>query len=90
MSSVSHGVSIKVPSHITVHFYVTIFGDAETRLLMHIKGLLPWLCLQLSKDLVVILQQQYQKTCSIAANISIWCREKSLDGLASVFMALSR
>ncbi|KAK9134183.1 hypothetical protein Syun_013513 [Stephania yunnanensis] len=36
------------------------------------------------------LQQQYQKACSVAANISIWCRAKSLDELAAVFFAYSR
>lgn len=94
MSTVSHGVSIEVLSRITVHSCDSIFGDAETRLLMHITGLLPWLCLQLSKDSLVgpasPLQQQYQKACSVAANISIWCRAKSLDELATVFAAYSR
>lgn len=94
ISTVSHGVSIEVLSRITVHSCDSIFGDAETRLLMHITGLLPWLCLQLSKDTVVgptsPLQQQHQKACSVAANIAIWCRTKSLDELATVFMAYSR
>ncbi|XP_042970437.1 uncharacterized protein LOC122302991 isoform X1 [Carya illinoinensis] len=94
MSTVSHGVSIEVLSRITVHSCDSIFGDAETRLLMHITGLLPWLCLQLSKDPIVRpaspLQQQYKKACSVAANISIWCQAKSLDELATVFMAYSR
>ncbi|XP_050270352.1 uncharacterized protein LOC126714302 [Quercus robur] len=94
MSTVSHGVSIEVLSRITVHSCDSIFGDAETRLLMHITGLLPWLCLQLSKDPLMgpasPLQQQYQKACSVAANISIWCRAKSLDELATVFAAYSR
>ncbi|KAA8547862.1 hypothetical protein F0562_004291 [Nyssa sinensis] len=94
ISSVSHGVSIEVLSRITVHSCDSIFGDAETRLLMHITGLLPWLCLQLSQDSAVgpasPLQQQHQKACSVAANLSIWCRAKSLDELATVFMAYSR
>lgn len=94
MSSVSHGVSIEVLARITVHSCDSIFGEEETRLLMHISGLLPWLCLQLCKDPVMgptsPLQQQYQKACSVAANISVWCRAKSLDGLATVFMAYSR
>ncbi|KAK1562074.1 hypothetical protein Q3G72_005797 [Acer saccharum] len=94
MSTVSHGVSIEVLSRITVHSCDSIFGDAETRLLMHITGLLPWLCLQLSKDAVVgpasPLQQQYQKACSVAANIAVWCRAKLLDELGTVFMAYSR
>ncbi|MCI22219.1 protein furry-like, partial [Trifolium medium] len=83
MSNVSHSVSIDVLSRITVHSCDSIFGDAETRLLMHIIGLLPWLCLQLSKDPVIgpasPLQHQYQKACSVAANIAIWCQAKSLD-----------
>ncbi|KAM7516661.1 hypothetical protein LguiA_006244 [Lonicera macranthoides] len=91
MSTVSHGVSIEVLSRITVHSCDSIFGDAETRLLMHITGLLPWLCLQLNQDAAVgptsPLLQQYQKACSVAANIAIWCRAKSLDELATVFMA---
>ncbi|KAK6928032.1 Cell morphogenesis central region [Dillenia turbinata] len=94
MSTVSHSVSIEVLSRITLHSCDSIFGDAETRLLMHITGLLPWLCLQLSKDSIVgpasPLQQQYQKACSVAANISLWCRAKSLDELATVFMAYSQ
>ncbi|RDX71843.1 Protein furry-like-like protein, partial [Mucuna pruriens] len=94
MSSVSHSVSIDVLSRTTVHSCDSIFGDAETRLLMHIIGLLPWLCLQLSKEPVVgpasPLQHQYQKACSVAANIAIWCRAKSLDELATVFMIYSR
>ncbi|KAL3844561.1 hypothetical protein ACJIZ3_001964 [Penstemon smallii] len=91
MSTVSHGISVEVLSQITVPSCDSIFGDAETRLLMHITGLLPWLCLQLSQDAVVgpasPLQQQYQKACSVATNIAIWCRSKSLDELATVFMA---
>ncbi|GAV60082.1 MOR2-PAG1_N domain-containing protein/MOR2-PAG1_C domain-containing protein/MOR2-PAG1_mid domain-containing protein [Cephalotus follicularis] len=94
MSTVSHGVSIEFLSRITVHSCDSIFGDAETRLLMHITGLLPWLCLQLCNDPVVgpasPLQHQYQKACSVAANISMWCHAKSLDDLATVFMAYSR
>ncbi|XP_022133954.1 cell polarity protein mor2 isoform X2 [Momordica charantia] len=94
MSTVSHGFSIEVLSRITVHSCDSIFGDAETRLLMHITGLLPWLCLQLSKDPLTgpasPLQQQHQKACSVASNISNWCRAKSLDELAIVFMAYSR
>ncbi|XP_073157225.1 uncharacterized protein [Henckelia pumila] len=90
-SPVSHGVSIKVLSQITVPSCDSIFGDAETRLLMHITGLLPWLCLQLGQDAVVgpasPLQQQYQKACSVATNIAIWCHAKSMDELATVFMA---
>ncbi|KZV24999.1 protein furry-like [Dorcoceras hygrometricum] len=90
-SPVSHGVSIKVLSQITVPSCDSIFGDPETRLLMHITGLLPWLCLQLSQDAVVgpalPLQQQYQKACSVATNIAIWCHAKSMDELATVFMA---
>ncbi|XP_059645662.1 uncharacterized protein LOC132287159 [Cornus florida] len=92
MSIASHGVSIEVLSQITVHSCDSIFGDAETRLLMHITGLLPWLCLQLSQESVggaSPLQQQYQKACSVAANLAIWCRAKSLDELATVFVAYS-
>ncbi|TYJ49731.1 hypothetical protein E1A91_A01G155100v1 [Gossypium mustelinum] len=94
MSTVSHGVAIEVLSRMTVHSCDSIFGDRETRLLMHITGLLPWICLQLSKDPLVgpasPLQQQYHKACSVAANISIWCQVESMDELATVFMAYSR
>ncbi|KAF2562010.1 hypothetical protein F2Q70_00014364, partial [Brassica cretica] len=94
MSTVSHEFSIEVLSRITVPSCDSIFGDTETRLLMHITGLLPWLCLQLSQDQVMAsalpLQQQYQKACSVAANIATWCRAKSLDELATVFVAYSR
>ncbi|OWM64475.1 hypothetical protein CDL15_Pgr020442 [Punica granatum] len=94
MSTVSHGASIEVLSRITVHSCDSIFGDSETRLLMHITGLLPWLCLQLSNDPVMgpasPLQQQHQKAFSVAANISMWCQAKSLDDMATVFMAYSR
>ncbi|XP_019427586.1 PREDICTED: uncharacterized protein LOC109335831 isoform X2 [Lupinus angustifolius] len=94
MSNVSHSVSMDVLSRITVHSCDSIFGDAETRLLMHIIGLLPWLCLQLSKDPVIgpasPLQNQYQKACSVASNIAIWCRAKSFEELATVFVIYSR
>ncbi|XP_010251338.1 PREDICTED: protein furry homolog-like [Nelumbo nucifera] len=100
VSTVSHGFSIEVLSRITVHSCDSIFGDAETRLLMQITGLLPWLCLQLSKDSQLgkdsangpasPLQQQYQKACSVASNIANWCRAKSLNELATVFLAYSR
>ncbi|GAB4828880.1 hypothetical protein Ancab_018540 [Ancistrocladus abbreviatus] len=86
MSSVSHGVSIEVLSRITCPSCDSIFGDPETRLLMHITGLLPWLCLQVTK-LPSPLHQQYQKACSVAANMALWCRAKSLDALATVFLA---
>lgn len=94
MSTVSHGVSIEVLSRITVHSCDSIFGDPETRLLMHITGLLPWLCLQLNQEAVVghgsSLLHQYQKACGVSTNLAIWCRAKSLDELATVFMAYSQ
>ncbi|KAM0039800.1 putative Cell morphogenesis protein [Helianthus debilis subsp. tardiflorus] len=94
MSTVSHGVSIEVLSQITVHSCDSIFGDPETRLLMHIIGLLPWLCLQLNQDAVAgptsPLLHQYQKACSVSTNLAIWCRAKSLDELATVFMVYSQ
>ncbi|KAF2313715.1 hypothetical protein GH714_012854 [Hevea brasiliensis] len=94
MSTVSHGVSIEVLSQITVHSCDSIFGDAETRLLMHITGLLPWLCLQLGRDTSVApaspLHQQRQKACSVANNIALWCRAKSLNELVTVFVAYAR
>ncbi|KAK1432958.1 hypothetical protein QVD17_09861 [Tagetes erecta] len=94
MSTVSHGVSIEVLSRITVHSCDSIFGDPETRLLMHITGLLPWLCLQLNQEAVAgpasPLLHQYQKACGVSANLAIWCRAKSLEELATVFMAYSQ
>ncbi|CAI0552886.1 unnamed protein product [Linum tenue] len=82
MSTVSHDTSIEVLSRITVHSCDSIFGDGETRLLMHITGLLPWLCLQLNKDTT--------KACSVANNIAVWCRAKSQDELGTVFVAYAR
>ncbi|KAM3306018.1 protein furry like isoform X1 [Capsicum chacoense] len=94
MSPVSHGASVELLSRITVPSCDSVFGDAETRLLMHITGLLPWLCLQLSQDVVMgfmsPLQQQHQRACSVAANIAVWCQSKSMDELATVFVAYSR
>ncbi|CAM8994511.1 unnamed protein product [Rhodiola kirilowii] len=93
LSNTSHSVSIEVLSRITVHSCDSIFGDGETRLLMHITGLLPWLCLQLNTDSTAgpaALQQEHQKACTVAANISVWCRAKSLEDLAQVFIAYSR
>ncbi|KAL9273877.1 Cell morphogenesis protein PAG1-like protein [Drosera capensis] len=90
MSSGSHGVSIEVLSRITLASCDSIFGDPETRLLMNITGLLPWLCLQLPTESMgpaSIVNQQYQKARSVADSIASWCRVKSLDGLATVFMA---
>ncbi|XP_047335140.1 protein furry homolog-like [Impatiens glandulifera] len=92
MSTISHGVSIDVLSRITVPSCDSIFGNEETRLLMHITGLLPWLCLQLEQDghNTSPIQQQYQKACSVASNLTIWCRSKSLEELATVFMLYSQ
>ncbi|KAL4581927.1 hypothetical protein LXL04_006461 [Taraxacum kok-saghyz] len=83
MSTVSHNVSIEVLSRITVHSCDSIFGDPETRLLMHITGLLPWLSLQLTHDPVP------EKSRTVSTNLAIWCRAKSLDELATVFIAYS-
>ncbi|XP_042425737.1 uncharacterized protein LOC122013534 [Zingiber officinale] len=95
MSTVSHDSAIEVLSRMTVPFCDSIFGSQETRLLMHITGLLPWLALQLTKDPVSTdsvspLQHQYQKACSVASNVSFWCRAKALDDLAELFLAYSR
>ena len=95
MSAVSHGSAIEVLSRITIPSCDSIFGSPETRLLMHITGLLPWLGLQLTRDLgpsgsASPLQQQYQKACMVASNISLWCRAKSLDDLSEVFLSYSR
>ncbi|KAL2624356.1 hypothetical protein R1flu_008601 [Riccia fluitans] len=94
MSTVSHASAIEVLSRITVHSCDEIFGDSDTRLLMHIVGLLPWLCLQLRKgeSLMMLgfdspLQQQLQKARSVAANISQWCAAKHLEGLTLLFAA---
>ncbi|XP_020113081.1 cell morphogenesis protein PAG1 isoform X2 [Ananas comosus] len=94
MFTVSHGSAIEVLSRITVPTCDSIFGNPETRLLMHIIGLLPWLGLQLTKDSappgsMSPPQEQYQKACYVALNISLWCRVKSLDNLAEVFLAYS-
>uniref|UniRef100_A0A0E0NNA9 Cell morphogenesis protein N-terminal domain-containing protein n=1 Tax=Oryza rufipogon TaxID=4529 RepID=A0A0E0NNA9_ORYRU len=94
MSSVSHGSAIEVLSRITIPTCDSIFGSPETRLLMHITGLLPWLGLQLTKDASSLgssspIQEQNQKAYYVASNISVWCRVKSLDDLAEVFRAYS-
>lgn len=94
-SAVSHGSALEVLSRITIPLCDSIFGSPETRLLMHIMGLLPWLGLQLTRDLgspgpASPLQQQYQKACLVASNISFWCRAKSLDDLAEVFLSYSQ
>uniref|UniRef100_A0A0E0CTI0 Cell morphogenesis protein N-terminal domain-containing protein n=1 Tax=Oryza meridionalis TaxID=40149 RepID=A0A0E0CTI0_9ORYZ len=94
MSSVSHGSAIEVLSRITIPTCDSIFGSPETRLLMHITGLLPWLGLQLTKDASSLgssspIQEQSQKAYYVASNISVWCRVKSLDDLAEVFRAYS-
>ncbi|KAG0453972.1 hypothetical protein HPP92_025276 [Vanilla planifolia] len=95
MSTISHGSAIEVLSQITIPSCDSIFGNPETRLLMHITGLLPWLGLQLIKDLPIVapaspLQQMYQKACFVASNIAFWCRSKALDDLAEVFLAYSQ
>ncbi|CAN6481832.1 unnamed protein product [Victoria cruziana] len=94
MSTVSHGSAIEVLSRITLHSCDSILGNSDTRLLMHIVGLLPWLGLQISQDallgLASPLQNQYKKACLVAANIVIWCRAKGLEDLATVFAAYSR
>jgi hypothetical protein len=96
MSAVSHGSAIEVLSRITIPTCDSIFGSPETRLLMHITGLLPWLGLQLTKEVqspslgpASPLQEQSQKAYYVASNISVWCRSKSLDDLAEVFRAYS-
>ncbi|KAK4740478.1 hypothetical protein SAY87_032410 [Trapa incisa] len=92
-SMVSHGMSIKVLSRMTVHSCDSIFGNSETRLLMHITGLLPWLCLQLCNDQVMgpaSPLQQHRKACSVAAKIALWCQVVSLEDMATVFMAYSQ
>jgi hypothetical protein len=95
MSSASHGSAIEVLSRITIPTCDSIFGNPETRLLMHITGLLPWLGLQLTKEAssslgsASPLQEQNQKAYYVASNISGWCRVKSLDVLAEVFRAYS-
>ncbi|XP_062220848.1 uncharacterized protein LOC133920168 isoform X2 [Phragmites australis] len=94
MSTVSHGSAIEVLSRITIHTCDSIFGNPETRLLMHITGLLPWLGLQLTKEVPSLgsaspLQEPNQKAYYVASNISVWCRAKSLDDLAEVFRAYS-
>nr|CAB3451600.1 unnamed protein product [Digitaria exilis] len=94
MSTVSHGSAIEVLSRITIPTCDSIFGSPETRLLMHITGLLPWLGLQLTKEVPSLgsaspLQEHNQKAYYVASNISVWCRAKSLDALAEVFRAYS-
>ncbi|CAN0864990.1 Protein furry homolog-like [Linum grandiflorum] len=84
MSTVSHDISIEVLSRITVHCCDSIFGDGETRLLMHIAGLLPWLCLSLNRH------HWHDKARHVANNIAVWCVAKSRNELATVFVAYAR
>ncbi|XP_052624495.1 uncharacterized protein LOC111876656 isoform X2 [Lactuca sativa] len=90
MSTVSHDVSIKVLSRLTVPSCDSIFGDPETRLLMHIIGLLPWLCLHLNPEAVVGSTFSPQNACLVSVNLAIWCRTKCLDELACVFTEYSQ
>ncbi|XP_071708369.1 uncharacterized protein [Rutidosis leptorrhynchoides] len=96
MSIVSHDISIEVLSRLTIPSCDSIFGDPETRLLMNITGLLPWLCLHLKPDAVTCsdptspILQQYQKARSVSVNLAIWCQAKSLDELATIFMEYSQ
>ncbi|AQK55204.1 ARM repeat superfamily protein [Zea mays] len=95
MSTVSHGSAIELLSRITIPTCDSIFGSPDTRLLMHITGLLPWLGLQLTREAppslgsASPLQEQNQKAYYVSSNISAWCRAKSLDDLAEVFRAYS-
>lgn len=96
MSTLSHASAIEVLSRITLDSCDCILGSSETRLLMHIVGMLPWLCLQLQNEqnssifgFESPLQQQYHRACFVAGNISDWCEAKGLDDMASVFRSYS-
>ncbi|KAM0835403.1 hypothetical protein ACQ4PT_062965 [Festuca glaucescens] len=80
MSSACHGSAVEVLSRITIPTCDSILGNPETRLLMHIMGLLPWLGLQLTMEAssslgssASPLQEQNQKVYYVASNISGWC-----------------
>ncbi|GKA17859.1 furry homolog-like protein [Tanacetum coccineum] len=95
MSTVSHDISIAVLSRLTIPSCDSIFGDPDTRFLMHIMGVLPWLCLHLNPEAVVgstsvPILHHHQKARSVSVNLAIWCQAKSLEELAEVFMAYSR
>ncbi|KAL4577336.1 hypothetical protein LXL04_013444 [Taraxacum kok-saghyz] len=84
MSPVSHNISITVLSRLTVPSWDSIFGDPDTRLLMQIIGLLPWLCFHLNREPVM------GSVCLVSVNLAKWCRVKSLDELANVFTGYSQ
>lgn len=96
MSPLSHGSAIEVLSRITLDSCDCILGSSETRLLMHIVGVLPWLCLQLQHEQTSTaygfepsLPHQYQRACLVAGNIAEWCEAKGLDDMAIVFSSYS-
>ena len=62
---------------------------------MHITGLLLWRGLQrarepISTGLASPLQQQCQKACYAASNISFWCHAQLLEDFAEAFLDYSR
>ncbi|CAI5507771.1 unnamed protein product [Closterium sp. Naga37s-1] len=96
LSGVSHGVAIDVLSKITMRSCDRIFGDGNTRLLVHVVGLLPWLCVQLqygadaAMGLLVLsspLQQRLDKARAVAMKIAKWCVQCDLQALADVFFS---
>ncbi|KAH6559063.1 hypothetical protein KP509_1Z029100 [Ceratopteris richardii] len=96
MSMHSHESAIKVLSRITLESCDCILGSSETRLLMHIVGMLPWLCLQLQQErsstssgFEASVQHQYQRACLVASNVAEWCEAKGLDEMAVVFYSYS-
>ncbi|KAI5056545.1 hypothetical protein GOP47_0028363 [Adiantum capillus-veneris] len=96
MSTLSHGSAIEVLSRITLDSCDCILGSSETRLLMHIVGMLPWLCLQLQHEqnssafgFELSVQHQYQRACLVAGNLAEWCKTKGLDDMALVFCSYS-
>lgn len=96
MSTLSHASAIEVLSRITLDSCDCILGSSETRLLMHIVGMLPWLCLQLQHEQNSTAfgfespqPQHYQRACLVANNISDWCEAKGLDEMALVFRSYS-
>eukprot|EP00897_Mesotaenium_endlicherianum_P002114 jgi/Mesen1/1930/ME000146S01025 len=97
LSPLSHAAAIQVLFRITLLPCDQIFGDKDTRLLMQIVGLLPWLCLQLPSGsttgaIPVLpgaspLKHQQGDAQALAASLAQCCAASGLQTLAAAFTA---
>ncbi|XP_078448512.1 ARM repeat superfamily protein isoform X2 [Wolffia australiana] len=81
LSPASHAAALDVLARITVPGCDSVLGAGDTRLLMHVTALLPWLSLRLADD---------DKARAVASGVALWCRAKSLDDLAELFSDCAR